>query len=187
MAGGGIGEAALIGAAFGGGASALTGGDPLKGALLGGITGGAGAALPGMLPAATAPIANSMAPTVANAAALNAAAAPTALATAPMGSLGSGTFGILPEATLSNTIPSVVNPAAATQGMAALPGATESPTFFEGLSKIAKNPTEYLMDNRYKLGAAGLAGALGATTPSRARSRPEYAPGSVSVRRPGRH
>mgnify|MGYP003350672627 CR=1 FL=1 len=40
MAAGGIGDAMLLGAAMGGGASAITGGDPLKGALLGGITGG---------------------------------------------------------------------------------------------------------------------------------------------------
>jgi hypothetical protein len=47
--GGGIGEAALIGAALGGGSAAITGGDPLKGALLGGLTGGAGAGLSGAL------------------------------------------------------------------------------------------------------------------------------------------
>lgn len=41
----GVGEAALIGAAMGGGSAALTGGDPLKGAMLGGLTGGAGGAL----------------------------------------------------------------------------------------------------------------------------------------------
>lgn len=41
----GVGEAALLGAALGGGASAISGGDPLKGALLGGLTGGAGGAL----------------------------------------------------------------------------------------------------------------------------------------------
>lgn len=40
MAGGGIGEAALISAAIGGATSAATGGDPLKGALLGGLSGG---------------------------------------------------------------------------------------------------------------------------------------------------
>jgi hypothetical protein len=39
--GGGIGEAALIGAAFGGGKALVTGEDPLQAALLGGITGGA--------------------------------------------------------------------------------------------------------------------------------------------------
>ena len=42
MAMGGVGEAALLGAALGGGSAALTGGDPLKGALLGGLTGGIG-------------------------------------------------------------------------------------------------------------------------------------------------
>ena len=47
MAGGGIGEAALIGAALGGASSAIQGGNPLEGALLGGITGGAGGALSG--------------------------------------------------------------------------------------------------------------------------------------------
>ena len=44
MAGGGVGEAALLGAALGGGASALQGGDPLKGALMGAALGGGGAA-----------------------------------------------------------------------------------------------------------------------------------------------
>ena len=44
MADGGIMEAALLGAAMGGGSAALTGGDPLKGALVGGLTGGAGGA-----------------------------------------------------------------------------------------------------------------------------------------------
>ena len=43
--GGGIGEAALLGAAVGGGTSLVTGQDPLKGALLGGLTGGAGNAM----------------------------------------------------------------------------------------------------------------------------------------------
>ena len=47
MAGGGVGEAMLIGAAIGGGSAAVTGGDPLKGALLGGLTGGAGAGIGG--------------------------------------------------------------------------------------------------------------------------------------------
>lgn len=42
MAGGGVGEAMLLGAAMGGGSAAITGGDPLKGALLGGLTGGIG-------------------------------------------------------------------------------------------------------------------------------------------------
>jgi len=51
--GGGVGEAALLGAAMGGGSAALTGGDPLKGALLGGLTGGIGGGISSALPAAT--------------------------------------------------------------------------------------------------------------------------------------
>jgi hypothetical protein len=43
--GGGIGEAALIGAAVGGGTALITGEDPLQGALTGGVLGGAGGAL----------------------------------------------------------------------------------------------------------------------------------------------
>lgn len=47
MAGGGIGEAMLIGAVTGAGTSAVTGGDPLKGALLGAAGGGIGAGIAG--------------------------------------------------------------------------------------------------------------------------------------------
>ena len=50
---GGVGEAALLGAAMGGGSAALTGGDPLKGALLGGLTGGIGGGISTLAPAAT--------------------------------------------------------------------------------------------------------------------------------------
>lgn len=49
MAGGGVGEAALLGAALGGTSSALQGGDPLKGAMFGGLTGGAGAGMLGAM------------------------------------------------------------------------------------------------------------------------------------------
>ena len=41
----GVGEAMLIGAAVGGGSSALTGGDPIKGAMIGAAGGGIGAGL----------------------------------------------------------------------------------------------------------------------------------------------
>ena len=85
MAGAGIGEAMLLGAAMGGGSAALTGGDPLKGALIGGLTGGAGAGMSGALAGG------------AEAAALGSATAPTATTlagTAPgitsATSLGSG-------------------------------------------------------------------------------------------------
>ena len=51
----GVGEAMLIGAAVGGGTSAITGGDPLKGALLGAAGGGLGAGLGAGFSAASAP------------------------------------------------------------------------------------------------------------------------------------
>jgi hypothetical protein len=54
MAGGGVGEAMLIGAITGGATSAATGGDPLKGALLGATTGGVGAGVAGATTGATA-------------------------------------------------------------------------------------------------------------------------------------
>ena len=77
MAGGGVGEAALLGAALGGGASALQGGDPLKGALMGAAMGGAGGALfPGAGAAAGAEGA-------AGANAAFSAATPTGLAAVP--------------------------------------------------------------------------------------------------------
>lgn len=48
--GGGIGEAALIGAAFSGGKALITGEDPLQAALLGGVTGGAMSGLTSAIP-----------------------------------------------------------------------------------------------------------------------------------------
>ena len=54
MAGGGVGEAMLIGAVTGAGTSAVTGGDPLKGALLGAAGGGFGAGIAGAGTGATA-------------------------------------------------------------------------------------------------------------------------------------
>jgi hypothetical protein len=44
---------------------------------------------------------------------------------------------------------------------AAIPGAGSPPSFMEGMSKIAQDPTKYIMDNKYKLGASALAGAIG--------------------------
>lgn len=54
MAGGGVGEAMLIGAITGAGTSAVTGGDPIKGALLGAAGGGLGASVAGATTGATA-------------------------------------------------------------------------------------------------------------------------------------
>ena len=65
MAGGGVGEAMLIGAITGGATSAATGGDPLKGALLGATTGGVGAGVAGATTGATAGTTAAAAPTAA--------------------------------------------------------------------------------------------------------------------------
>ena len=51
----GVGEAMLIGAAVGGGTSAITGGDPIKGAMIGAAGGGIGAGLGAGFSAASAP------------------------------------------------------------------------------------------------------------------------------------
>ena len=66
MAGGGVGEAALMSAVIGGGMSAATGQDPLKGALLGGALGGIGNLL---IPAAPAVASGALTPAVAGGAA----------------------------------------------------------------------------------------------------------------------
>ena len=65
--GGGVGEAALIGAVVGGGTALVTGEDPLQGALTGGVLGGAGGALfgTGAQGAKTATEVATKAPTVA--------------------------------------------------------------------------------------------------------------------------
>ena len=100
MAGGGVGEAMLIGAVTGAGTSAVTGGDPLKGALLGAAGGGAafGIAGPGAGAASgatgAAPITPAAAPQIVNAG----AAAPGSIAgTSTAGTLTTAQAG-LPEA-----------------------------------------------------------------------------------------
>ena len=173
---GGIMEAAMLGAVFGGGSAAVTGGDPLKGALLGGLTGGVGGGLGGMFggaggaglaaaEAAPAAAMTSMAPP-AFATGLPGAMGPASIAS---GTLGSGTFGILPEAVTNfaapgiTSFPNAIAPAAAPIAGAApaIPGAGSPPSFMEGLGKIAQDPTKYIMDNKYKLGASALMGAIG--------------------------
>jgi len=190
MADGGIGEAMLLSAAMGGGSAALTGGDPLKGALLGGLTGGIGSGIGGMLGgAAPAAAMTNMAPTIANAAAMTSMAPPAFTAGLPgamgpssiaSGALGSGTYGMLPEVATNfasaapgiTSLPNAVAPATAPIAVApatapiagaapAIPGAGSPPSFMEGMSKIAQDPTKYIMDNKYKLGASALAGAIG--------------------------
>ena len=179
MAMGGIGEAAILegmftGAAAGGIGGAITGGDPLKGALLGGLTGGVGGGLGGMFGGAggaglaaaeAAPLAN-LAPTVANAAAMNAAtAAPTMFSGLPGTNFLDvpGLASFAPTSAGITSIPNAIAPAAAPIAGAApvIPGAGSPPSFMEGLGKIAQDPTKYIMDNKYKLGASALMGAIG--------------------------
>lgn len=69
MAGGGIGEAALISAVIGGGVSAVKGEDPLKGALMGALMGGASGGISSLLsPAASTVAGSALAPAVAESA-----------------------------------------------------------------------------------------------------------------------
>jgi hypothetical protein len=137
---GGVGEAALLGAAMGGGSALLTGGDPLKGALMGTLTGGIGGAISPALSAltTTAPLAattaaTSMAPTLANAAAMNAApaiantvamnAAPTlaSTATAP---LTASTLNLNPAAFNSASLLNSPMPFSAGTNFLEVPGLT---------------------------------------------------------------
>jgi hypothetical protein len=140
MAMGGVGEAALLGAAMGGGSAMLTGADPLKGALMGTLTGGIGGAVSPALSAltTTAPLAattaaTSMAPTLANAAAMNAApaiantvamnAAPTlaSTATAP---LTASTLNLNPAAFNSASLLNSPMPFSAGTNFLEVPGLT---------------------------------------------------------------
>jgi hypothetical protein len=130
MAGGGVGEAALLGAVMGGGSAALTGGDPLKGAMMGGLTGGAGGFL-------SQGIASLAAPTAA-ATLAPAAAAPVV---APVATLAA------PEVIASNAVTSqvapVISPAAS-----ALPNFPNSASVISpfkaqpgGIPAVLSNPT----------------------------------------------
>jgi len=79
MAGGGIGEAALMSAVVGGGVSAMKGEDPLKGAVLGGLLGGATGGIGNLFsPAATTAATAGLAAPVAETAVLGSAASPFA-------------------------------------------------------------------------------------------------------------
>jgi hypothetical protein len=207
---GGIGEAALLGAAMGGGSAAITGGDPLKGALLGGLTGGAmsgiggaiGGAAPvtdtvastagantgiGALPAGTNNVASNIASQVTNGAG----------AAGGTGGASSGFFPIGGSAE-STLTPSSIESGLGTAGYGANQGALSS-GFFDAstvgnganagvgavnaqnvnippsaaapaadtagqtsFQKAMANPTQYIKDNAFKMGASALAGATGA-------------------------
>ncbi len=82
----GVGEAMLIGAATGGGAAALTGGDPLKGALMGAAGGGLGAGVAG----AQAGAASGASGGAAGASTAAGTAADLAAQSSAMGNIGAG-------------------------------------------------------------------------------------------------
>lgn len=182
--GGGVGEAALIGAAMGGGSAALTGGDPLKGALLGGLTGGIGA---GLTPAATAAGAGAGAGTA------GAAGAGTAAGTAA--GAGAGTAAGTGAGTAASGIAALPTDQAVANIMANQPGlaftqqtlaeqgalksglelggaganyaqmtpasaATTAP--MSSFQQAMQNPGQYIKDNPFKMGASALTGAVGA-------------------------
>jgi hypothetical protein len=180
MAGGGVGEAMLIGAAVGGGSAAVTGGDPLKGALLGGLTGGVGAgvapALQGLAGgAATLPTAAAGATTGAATGATTGAAAGTA---AGAGSAGISALPIATEQAAANImsqqpILQTTQNALASQNLLqsgldvggfnpALQASQSAPTSFQ---LAMRNPVGYIKANPFLMGSAGLAGATGARRP----------------------
>ena len=190
MAMGGVGEAALLGAAIGGGSAAITGGDPLKGALLGGLTGGIGGG------------ASTLANTAANtgASALTAAGTEAATSAAMANALPASTMAATPVATglpagqsfaqasqLANNaaanqaVTGAMNqalPLSANAGITGLPAASTSPfitapsavpsataaapqTFGEGMAKFASNPMASIKASPFIAGSAGIAGAIG--------------------------
>jgi hypothetical protein len=181
---GGVGEAALLGAAMGGGSAALTGGDPLKGALLGGLTGGIGGGISTLAPAATtagttiaaaAPTATTTATTAAlPAATTTAAAAPTAGAgitaleaaanTAanpglfPAGSTAPGSAVAFSPTGQATTIPTTMPNV--TAGAGAPP--TTGGTFMEGMQRFIQDPIASIKRNPFPAASSALVGAVGA-------------------------
>lgn len=141
MAGGGIGEAALIGAAVGGGSALLTGKDPLQGALMGGAFGGIGGAFGGAGAAggAEGAAAGSGATTAANELSKGLALNGSALAGSPGFAVSQGAQ-MAPTLTnaVANAVPSVANipgfAANAPSLMSSAAGASAGqPGFLQGL------------------------------------------------------
>lgn len=159
--GGGVGEAALLGAAMGGGASALTGGDPLKGALIGGLTGGAGAgifggaagAAPAAAEASLLPAGQSFAQASQAANAAKIAAQTAATTQAPTVALNTAMQGASPIAS-SLGLPGTSIPSTF---VATAPGATAT----QGIDALMRNA----MASSSGAGAAGATGA-GAAIPT---------------------
>jgi len=183
MAGAGIGEAMLLGAAMGGGSAAITGGDPLKGALLGGLTGGVGSGISGALggaaggtEAALSTLGTEAATNTAMANALpasNMIANPIATSGIPAGQsfaqasqLANTTSGV--NAAMNQALPLTGN-----AGISSLPAASTSPFIPNAAPSVAapaanasgnlfSDPMKYIGDHKFLAGSSALAGAVGA-------------------------
>jgi hypothetical protein len=166
--GGGVGEAALLGAAMGGGSAALTGGDPLKGALLGGLTGGIGGGISTLTPAATtagtalpaAPAAAAGTTTAAiPAATTTAAALPSTAGGAGITTLsGAAPTGAVAAGGAEATAADVINQAYLASGSPPTTGGT----FTEGMARFVNDPIASIKRNPFPAGASALSGAVGA-------------------------
>ena len=160
--GGGVGEAMLLGAAMGGGAAAVTGGDPLKGALLGGVTGGIGGGLGGAAAGAEGAAAASTAGTAAGTTAgtqAGIAALPTATEQAAANIMSQQPIQQATQQALTNQgmLQSGLdlggfNPAQMTPPA---PATATGPSLFQ-------SPGAYIKEHGFLAGASGLAGAMGA-------------------------
>lgn len=178
MAMGGVGEAMLLGAAMGGGSSALMGRDPLKGALIGGLTGGAGAGISSgissLAGAESAALTGAGAEgALANTAATGAAGTTgaTGLASLPTGVGGVNTAGQAFGSAGAATPVASAAPTSALQGAAsdasfnqALANSKTPSTFSEGMAKFADDPIASIGRNKGTAFGSSIA-AINATRP----------------------
>lgn len=167
MAGGGVGEAMLIGAAIGGGSAAVTGGDPLKGALLGGLTGGAGAGIGGVLGGAAG-----------GAGAAGTTAATTAAADAAMASA-------LPTTTALTSAAPTATTLATTGATSGLPAGMNFAQASQAANQLAQNAaitqgTNAAMANALPLTANAGISSLPAAATAPAPYASAFAPGSTA-------
>ena len=171
MAGGGIGEAALISAAIGGATSAATGGDPLRGAALGALTGGLTSGIGGALSGGAA------APAGIDAA--FSATTPTGLAAVPLDAGVTGTLNPLNATNMSEFLQSGktlgLGSLAATGGGAGLAeamraersryGVPETEKYSGPLNNFTYNPATYTPYTYRPYAEGGLAALAGGGGP----------------------
>jgi hypothetical protein len=163
--GGGVGEAALIGAALGAGGSAVTGGDPLKGALIGAATGGVG----GYMSSAGASALGGASGAAGGAGAAGAAGAgvgamPFAQAPGVMGAFGPNLASSIGAESLTNAFASPMLSAGASGLGSSAAAAAPS---------LMSDPMAYLKANA---GTAGISGLMGTALSQRGRQIPGATP-----------